>query len=148
MLFNVPQNIDVEDKIVGPLTAKQLGWLGGLFGVGAAIWTLSSDKLVAILAILPLALFCTAAAFYRPYGQPFLGFLVHAAFYMFKPKVYVWKRYAEKTKKAPITVIKKITAEQNGKNPLEDIHELARSLDSGGKERSDKLVEMLKQKKK
>jgi len=27
MLFNVPQFIDIEDKIVGPLTAKQLGWL-------------------------------------------------------------------------------------------------------------------------
>ena len=39
MISNVPQFIDTEDKIVGPLTAKQLGWMavgGVLFLI---VWT-------------------------------------------------------------------------------------------------------------
>lgn len=147
MLFNVPQNIDVEDKIVGPFTAKQLGWLGAILGIGGVVWMMNSNKITAVLIILPVALFCSAAAFYRPYGQPFLGFLAHAATYMFKPKVYVWKRYAEKTKAMSVEVTKK-RVKQIKTDPLANIHDLASSLDSGGKERSEKLMEMLKQNKK
>lgn len=147
MLFNVPQNIDVEDKIVGPLTAKQLGWMGAILGIGGAAWTLNDNKITAILIILPVALFCSAAAFYRPYGQPLLGFLGHAATYMFKPKVYVWKRYADKAKAVHVDTARKM-AEKRKADPLAGIHDLASSLDSGGKERSDKVLEMLKQKKK
>lgn len=146
MLFNVPQNTDVEDKIVGPFTAKQLGWLGGAGGIGAAVWTLVSSKIAAVLIILPLALFAAAAAFYRPYGQPFIGFIAHAFAYFFKPKVYIWKRVAEKTKK--IGEEEKAGAgektEEKKETSLTDLQALAKALDSGGSERSDRIMEIIK----
>jgi hypothetical protein len=39
MLFNVPQFIDVEDKIAGPLTVKQVLWLIGMGAVLFIVWT-------------------------------------------------------------------------------------------------------------
>ena len=38
MLINVPQDIDVEDKVAGPLTMKQLGWLIGLGIILLILW--------------------------------------------------------------------------------------------------------------
>ena len=45
MLFNVPQYIDVEDKIVGPLTGKQLLWMIGMGIMLLVLWnTVSRDR--------------------------------------------------------------------------------------------------------
>ncbi|EKD71060.1 MAG: hypothetical protein ACD_46C00281G0001, partial [uncultured bacterium] len=38
MLINVPQYIDVEDKVAGPLTIKQLGWLIALGIMLLILW--------------------------------------------------------------------------------------------------------------
>lgn len=91
MLFNVPQFIEIEDKIVGPLTAKQLGWLA----IGAVLtlvfWGIFDTSAFIITAIIIFAIF-GALAFYRPYNQPLLSFITSSFRYVLNPKVYVWKR--------------------------------------------------------
>ena len=42
MLINVPQYIDVEDKVAGPLTLKQLGWMLAMGIILLILWNVFS----------------------------------------------------------------------------------------------------------
>ena len=95
MLFNIPQFIDKEDKIVGPLTAKQLGWLAGAFVILMVLWSFLDIATLIIAAIPVLGIF-GALAFYQPNGQPLIGFFLSSISFLFHPKMYVWKRIPEK----------------------------------------------------
>ena len=95
MLFNVPQFLDIEDKIVGPLTAKQLGWLG-LGGVVLLVFYNFLDPGAFVIATVICAGVFGAMAFYRPYGQTLLAFLMSSIYYTFRPRMYVWRRLPEK----------------------------------------------------
>lgn len=119
MLFNVPQFLDIEDKIVGPLTAKQLGWLG-LGGVVALVFWNFLDTQAFIIAAVIIAAVFGALAFYRPYGQPLISFLASSVYYIFRPRMYVWKRLPEK-----------IVIPRKGKDKNEIAHE--RKVISGNK---------------
>ncbi|MFZ2975170.1 MAG: PrgI family protein [Candidatus Moraniibacteriota bacterium] len=128
MLFNVPQFIDIEDKIVGPLTAKQLGWLG-IAGVLLLIfWSTLVFSTFLPVAVITLAIF-GALAFYRPYNQPLLNFLMSGVNFFLKPKVYVWKRYYDNMK-----VAKKI------QKPKEEIIVKRKVLDNSKIEELTKIL--------
>jgi len=49
MQFQVPQFIEVEDKIIGPLTFKQFVFVGGGFGMAYVLW-----RVLPILLAAPL----------------------------------------------------------------------------------------------
>ena len=96
-MFNIPQFIDIEDKIVGPLTAKQLGWLG-IAGVLLLIfWSTLVFSTFIPVAFITVGIF-GAFAFYRPYNQTLLSFLMSGVNYFIKPKIFVWKRYYDNIK--------------------------------------------------
>lgn len=143
MLISVPQYIDIEDKVAGPLTAKQLGWMI-LLGISLLImWNMFSKSLFFIIAI-PLTILLIAMAFYKPYGQPLGSFIIFGILYFFRPKIYFWKRTTQKMnsggqKKQVVEnqlVDKKITSES--------LRNLARFVDSEGTEYDQKLEEILK----
>lgn len=94
MLFNVPQFIDIEDKIVGPFTAKQLGWMA-IAGILLLIAWSSLDAAAFIIAAMIICALFGALAFYRPYNQPFQKFIMSGFSYFSKPKVYLWQRHYE-----------------------------------------------------
>ena len=132
MHYNVPQFIDIEDRLVGPLTAKQLLWL---FGLGAALfvlWALIENKTVFFICAVPVGLIFLAMAFYRPYGQPLSKFISSMFMFFVRPKVYLWKRTGERMK-MPKQEIKNVSAV----NPREkkvvkqkEIYDLSKILDS------------------
>lgn len=95
MYSNVPQFINKEDKIVGPLTAKQLGWLGAGGVSLIVLWNLFDFSTFLVLAIIVGAI-CGSFAFYRPYDQPLLKFLTSSIFFAVNPKMYIWKRNYDK----------------------------------------------------
>lgn len=95
MLFNIPQFIDKEDKIVGPLTAKQLGWLAGAAALLFVLWTIL-DTVTLIVAAIPILGVFGALAFYQPNGQPLISFVLSSISFFFHPKIYIWKRVSEK----------------------------------------------------
>lgn len=97
MQFNVPQFIDIEDRIVGPLTAKQLGWLalGGF--ILLIIWNFL-DFTAFILAAIFIVTLSVGLAFFKPQGMSLFSFLASSIFFMTKPKVYIWKRSPKKNK--------------------------------------------------
>ncbi len=102
MRFQVPQFIDVESKVFGPFSFRQFIFIAGAAGI-AFIFLRIFPRVVAIIAILPVALFATALAFnfYKPSGQPFIN-LVEAFFKFYVgPRLYIWKRTEKRTSKEP-----------------------------------------------
>ncbi|PIP26957.1 MAG: hypothetical protein COX30_04545 [Candidatus Moranbacteria bacterium CG23_combo_of_CG06-09_8_20_14_all_39_10] len=93
-LFNVPQFIDIEDKIVGPLTAKQLGWMAAAGTIMLVMWSLL-DMATFIVASIFVGLVFGALAFYKPNGQPLIFFIMSIFAYFLKPKMYIWRRISD-----------------------------------------------------
>lgn len=91
VLFNVPQFIDIEDKLVGPLTAKQLGWLGAAGVIGLVLWATLDFSAFLIGMAIDLMIF-GSLAFYKPYNQPLIQFIFSSIYFLFRPRVYVWRR--------------------------------------------------------
>jgi hypothetical protein len=92
MRFQVPQFIEVEDKIFGPLTVKQFIYLIGGAGLSFIAYTVIGNLFVSIVAILPIMGFALALAFYKVNNKPFIN-VVEAAFtYFIGSKLYIWKK--------------------------------------------------------
>ncbi|PIV10269.1 MAG: hypothetical protein COS49_01390 [Candidatus Portnoybacteria bacterium CG03_land_8_20_14_0_80_41_10] len=91
MQFNVPQFIEVEDKIIGPLTLKQFLYLGAGAGLLFILWFFLKLGFF-IVAAIPIGLFCGALAFYKVNGRPFISFLASLIKYSSKPKLYLWRK--------------------------------------------------------
>ena len=92
MKFRVPQFIDMEDKIFGPLTLKQFAYILGAGGFSFIIWTFVPIKIVAIILIIPVAGLFIALAFVQINGRPFVDALENVMKYYTGSKVYTWKQ--------------------------------------------------------
>src|SRR3989344_2962951 len=84
MRFQVPQFIEVEDKIFGPLTFKQFVYVAGGVGLSVVLF-LFLPRFLAIIISLPIVLFSAALAFYKINGKPFVN-------YSLTNKLYIWKK--------------------------------------------------------
>ena len=91
MQHQVPQFIDVEDKIFGPLTFKQFAYLAGGGGVSVVCFTLLPWFIASFIA-LPFVGLGLALAFYKVNDKPFIEVLEHAITYAFNGKLYLWKQ--------------------------------------------------------
>lgn len=148
MLFNVPQYIDVEDKVAGPLTAKQLLWMIGMGAAMMVLWNTLEKGAFFVVAI-PVALAFVAMAFYRPYGRPLTSFIGSGVTYLFSPKIYSWKRIHQARKVEKNTNQEDSHAHKNKvitESVEKDIVGLARLLDTEGRERSARIQEIIKEK--
>ena len=91
MRFQVPQFIEIEDKIFGPLTFKQFVYLGGGAGL-CVILFIFLPKFLAVILGLPVVALALALAFYKVNEKPFIN-LVEAFFnYTLTHKLYIWKK--------------------------------------------------------
>lgn len=93
MQYQVPQFIDVEDKIFGPLTASQFIYIVGGVGFLIAMWLLLPLWL-AVIAGGPVAALGLALAFYKINDRPLITFLEAGFNYIFKSKLYIWEKKA------------------------------------------------------
>ena len=91
MRFQVPQFIEVEDKIFGPLTFKQFVYVAGGGGIVVILFVFL-PKFLAILFALPIAAFAGALAFYKFNDKPFIHFVESFFNYSLKNKLYIWKK--------------------------------------------------------
>jgi hypothetical protein len=96
MRFQVPQFINVEDKIFGPLTAKQFIYVAGGAGLCYAAYNYLPFY-ISIFIILIIGGLALALAFYRVNNQPFIFILEAAVKYFFSQKFYVWRKVPKKT---------------------------------------------------
>lgn len=94
--FTVPQFIDVEDKIIGPLTTRQFiislaGFI--LIGIGYKIFDFTA---FITFGLLILAVFGTFA-FARINGRPFHYFVLNIIQTTKKPRLRVWHNILSKS---------------------------------------------------
>ena len=95
MQFKVPQFIDVEDKLFGPLTFKQFAYLAGGGGMIFVAYKLLPIYF-AIPIILVVAGFALLLTFYKINGQSFIYYLQASLSYASKSKLYIWKQKLRK----------------------------------------------------
>ena len=103
MKFQVPQFIEIEDKIFGPLTLKQFIYLAGAGGILFALLKMLPTP-VAIFVSIPVVALAVALAFYKINKRPFVHMLESSFKYVLSNKLYIWKsksiKQMEKAKKA------------------------------------------------
>lgn len=98
MQFHIPQYIDIEDKLFGPLTFKQAIYVvGGLAGA-YFIYRLIPYLFISAPIILGLGALTWALAFYpkEKLGKPFMGVLEAGFNYFIGSKLYTWKKTESK----------------------------------------------------
>lgn len=88
--YQVPQFIEVEDKIFGPLTLKQFVYLAGGGGLCLILFSLLPLYVTVLLGI-PVMVFSAGLAFYEVNGRPLIHAVEHAFSYFFGTKLYLWK---------------------------------------------------------
>ena len=96
MQYQVPQFIEIEDKIFGPLTFKQFVYVAG--GAGMCFLAYRFIPMpFSLLIIAPLGGFSGALAFYKVNNRPFIDAVESAIRFFLGTKLYLW----EKREKAP-----------------------------------------------
>lgn len=95
MRYQVPQFIEIEDKIIGPLTIKQFVYLVGGAGMSFIFYTFLPIYIAVLLiaVIVPLSI---ALAFYKINNKPFIDFLESAFIFYTKQNLYIWKKEEKK----------------------------------------------------
>lgn len=92
MKFQVPQFIDTEDKIFGPLSFKEFSYIAGGCGLAYILYRFIPSFLIAIIFIAPVLTFAAMLAFYRPNNKPFIEMVQSAMLFSLGSKIYRWKR--------------------------------------------------------
>lgn len=91
MQFQVPQFIEVEDKVFGPLTFRQFLYLAGGAGLSFLLYVYLPIYL-ALPVIATVIAFAVALTFYKYNGRDFI-FLAESVFkYLITKKLYLWKK--------------------------------------------------------
>ncbi len=117
MRFQVPQFINIEDKILGPFSIKQFVYLVGGVAMIYIIYHFLPLYL-AILIIAPIAGLTVALAFFRPNGKPFIFLLQAAIAYVLSNRLYLWKRTPKKM--TPSDAVKEFGGEASKVPTLSD----------------------------
>ena len=128
MRFQVPQFIEVEDKLFGPLTFKQFIYLAGGVGFSVVLF-LFLPKFLAIIIALPIILFAAALAFYKVNDKPFANMVEAFVKYALTDKLYIWKKEPPSLKSSGEPREKKIEQVYVPKLSESKLKELTWSLD-------------------
>jgi hypothetical protein len=92
MQFQIPQFIEEEDKLFGPLTFKQFIYVAGGAGAIFIIYSLIPWTWLAFLIIVPVGVLSALLAF-KPINNRSFEILLEAAFHFFsRDKLYLWRR--------------------------------------------------------
>ena len=127
MQFHVPQFIEVENKIFGPLTFKQFAYLIGGAGLIFLLYALLPLWLTIILGA-PLAGLAISLAFLKGHGKPFIQVAENALRYFAGARLYLWKKPSITKPKRGIAAPKK-EANYVPKLTESKLQDLAWSLD-------------------
>lgn len=107
--FQVPQFVDVEDKVIWKLSFRQFGIFLAAGGLIFIINKLRFPTFIFWIFTLAIVGFAYMLAFMKADGRPFhhrvFGFLR----YYFAPQLYLWATPKETAKEAEASAIKKAT---------------------------------------
>jgi hypothetical protein len=132
--YKVPQNVEAEDKIIGPLTLKQFIYC--LIGIGwALVCFLIFRSIPAVMVVLaaPITILFLLLGLYQRDGQNFEQYLVALVGFFSQSRKRIWTKepIVESFKIEPV----KATLEQSQRNPVEvrsQLEKLATLVDARG----------------
>lgn len=129
MEYQVPQFIEVEDKIFGPLTWKQFIYLGGGIGLTVVVF-LYFPLFIAALIGIPVMGLALALSFYKVNDRSFVDILGAGFSFYTKDRLYLWRKEEKAKQAAPVqaTVAPPPAREKLGTSGNK-LHDLALSLD-------------------
>ncbi|MBU6388775.1 PrgI family protein [Patescibacteria group bacterium] len=95
MEYQVPQFIEVEDKIIGPLTLRQFIYIAGAAGL-CVVFFVYFQFFIAFILSAPVVALAVALAFYKINGKPFIEILEAGFSYYTRAKLFLWKHQDQK----------------------------------------------------
>ena len=131
MRFEVPQFIEIEDKIFGPFTWKQFVYLMGGVGFGVVLFIVAPFIIFALLG-LPVAGLAVLLAFYPVNNRPFSVFLEAFVTFYNSHQIYHWRKKEQPVYKQDIgeTILPEPTKAYAPPSPsAKGIHSLSRQLE-------------------
>jgi len=138
--FTVPQFIDVEDKIFGPITVRQFVILLAGSIVIAICYKIFDFSLFITSAIL-IVIFCGVFAFARINGRPFHLFVLNIIQTLKKSRLRVWNNSSGNKGVDVVTVEKRETNDTQApivkRHTASRLAELSLIIDTGGAYKGD-----------
>ncbi|MSR76360.1 MAG: PrgI family protein [Candidatus Ryanbacteria bacterium] len=96
--FQVPQYIEIEDKIIGPLSAKQFLYVLAAGGGALLFFGLGFPGIIFWPLTLAWVSLFLSLAFAKINGQPFVAVLNNAINHITSTRLYIWKREDKRIK--------------------------------------------------
>jgi hypothetical protein len=91
MRYQVPQFVDIEDRIIGPLTLKQFLMYVAAVMLLVPIYLVSDMSLFITIAI-PVLGVAALFAHFKLHGRSLFAILSHASIFMVRGQVFMWRR--------------------------------------------------------
>lgn len=133
MEYQVPQFIEVEDKIFGPLTLKQFLYLAGAGGLAAGL-ILYMPLVIGVMLALPIIGLGVGLAFYKVNGKPLIDLIEAGLNFYISRRLYLWKKEPKGPEALPKVSVDSTMAEAAARQKLDlttsRLKDLALSLDS------------------
>lgn len=126
--FQVPQFLEVEDKIFGPFTLKQFLYGGAGAAIAFIAWQ-SLPRFVAIIVGLPALMLFLGLAFYKVNNQPLAVAIENAIKYFFGSKLYLWKKQDKTPEKKIAEIVQHVTMGDTPKISNSKLKDLSWGLD-------------------
>ena len=92
MRFQLPQFIETETKLVGPLTLRQFLWVAGGAAILFLLFTVTQGSFIFFIAGIPIAAIFLALAFLKIEGMPLINYIAYLLSYLLNPKRYVFRK--------------------------------------------------------
>jgi hypothetical protein len=148
-MFTVPQFIDVEDKIIGPITTRQ--FIICLAGIALLVpaWRFLDFLSLVLVGLLDFTV-TFALAFIKINGRPFHYFILNVIQTFKKPSLRVWNHHNPlkdllSAEEASAEGVPKVTRPAKVKERLVSSHlkELALIVDTKGAYKGDEVEEIV-----
>ena len=127
MQFQVPQFIDIEDKLFGPFSFKQFMYMLGGGGLAFVLYKFL-PIFIAVPVILPVLGLAGALTFYKVNNRPFILILEAWFHYVLTKKLYIWKKAMQGAKKNTAVVETPSIPQYIPKLSSSKLHDLSWSL--------------------
>jgi hypothetical protein len=133
--YTVPQDVEADDKLLGPFTFRQFIYLIIVAFAGIGAWLLGQIFIVLAVIPLPVIIFFGALALPLKKDQPMETYLAAVLSFYLKPKRRLWKADGKDhilTITAPKVVEQDYTKGLSEKEAMQRLSYLSNLTDSGG----------------
>ncbi len=134
MQYSVPQFIDIEDKVFGPLTVKQFIYIIVAAMTLFLLYLFVGLGFIFILLAIPIMLIFGALAFLKVNGRPFqYFFLSFLNFFLKGTRMWIWRRSTAPAKETVLEADEKEAKPDQRTHifPKTRIQKITEILDSG-----------------